>query len=45
VKGEMMRRRREFLRNLLRAHDAWAWFYGVVVLCAIIALEVMRYAR
>lgn len=33
------------VRRALQAHDFWCWFYGAVVLVALIVLEVMRHAR
>ena len=36
---------RRALRRVLQAHDFWCWFYGAVVLCTLIVLEVMRHAR
>lgn len=39
------RRWRYALRRALQAHDFWCWFYGAVVLCTLIVLEVMRNAR
>lgn len=39
------RRLRHVVRRALQAHDFWCWFYGAVVLCTLIVLEVMRNAR
>ena len=38
-------RLRRALRRALQSHDFWCWFYSAVVICTLIALEVMRHAR
>lgn len=34
---------REVLLRALCAHDAWAWFYGVLFLCILLILEMLRW--
>lgn len=36
------RRWRYALRRALQAHDAWAWFYGVLFIIILLILEAMR---